>query len=152
MEGPYLLLVEDNPNDQLLTVRALKRHDFVDRIVVANDGHEAMECMRGGAPDSVEEGDVLPSLVLLDLKLPGLDGVEVLQRIKSDERMRRVPVVVLTSSREERDIAQCYDSGANSYVRKPVDYIEFLEVARELQSYWLRLNESPPPASPIHRQ
>lgn len=131
-----ILLVEDEARDVELTRRAFRRHGLEGRLVVATDGQQALEHLSG------EERT--PDLVLLDLKLPGLDGHEVLRRIRADPRTRLVPVVVLTSSDEERDRLRCYETGANSYIRKPVDYTRFTEVVRQLGHYWLVLNEPPP--------
>ena len=139
-----ILLVEDNPDDELLTIRAFKRHHIVNAIDVVRDGQEALDYLtcKGAwaARDSCEQ----PQVVLLDLKLPKIDGLEVLRRIRADERLRAIPVVVLTSSREESDIIASYDLGANSYVRKPVDFAQFGEAVRDLGLYWLMLNEIPP--------
>jgi two-component system response regulator len=136
MADKTILLVEDNPDDEALTLRALRRHNIANDVRVARDGQEALDCLLApGAP--------LPQVVLLDLKLPKIDGLEVLRRIRADERARRVPVVVLTSSREEQDVVASYDLGANSYVRKPVDFERFVEAARQLGLYWLVLNEAP---------
>ncbi len=141
MQARPILLVEDNPDDEILTVRALKRQSIGNRIVVAHDGQEALDRLfgegEGGAPER-------PALVLLDLNLPRVEGLEVLRRIRSDPRTRLLPVVILTSSREERDIIEGYSLGANSYVRKPVNFDEFLEAARQLGLYWLLLNEPVP--------
>jgi two-component system response regulator len=136
MREQSILLVEDNPDDELLTRRAFEKNRIGNRIVVAHDGVEALEILFGGGE--------LPQLVLLDLKLPRIDGLEVLRRVRADDRTRLLPVVVLTSSREERDLVESYRLGANSYVRKPVDFDEFVEAARQLGLYWLLLNEPPP--------
>jgi len=142
MEEKVILLVEDNPNDELLTMRALKKNNIKNEVVVARDGTEALEYLFGtGNPRA------LPQVVLLDLKLPKVDGLEVLQRIRADERTKRLPVVILTSSNEEQDLVACYDRGANSYIRKPVDFNQFTEAVRELGLYWLVLNEPPPTRS-----
>jgi two-component system response regulator len=141
MRHKSILLVEDNADDELLTLRALRQHNIADDVVVVRDGAEALaffyEATRAG-------DDPLPELVLLDLKLPKVDGLQVLKMLREDERTRRLPVVVLSSSREERDIAASYDLGANSYVRKPVDFAEFSEAVRQLGVYWLGLNEPSP--------
>jgi two-component system response regulator len=131
-----ILLVEDNPDDELLTLRALQKNNIRNRVVVAHDGAEALNYL-SGARD-------LPSVILLDLKLPKVSGLEVLRRLRADERTRLVPVVILTSSREEQDLLSGYRFGANSYVRKPVDFNEFVEAVRQLGLYWLVLNEPPP--------
>jgi CheY-like chemotaxis protein len=144
MENKTILLVEDNPRDEALTRRALKKSNVVNEVVVARDGVEALEYLFGKGSDSGGEEKVLPQLVLLDLKLPKVDGLQVLQRIRAEERTRRLPVVVFTSSSEEEDVIKSYDLGANSYVRKPVDFEQFLEATRQLGLYWLVLNESPP--------
>lgn len=140
-----ILLVEDNPDDVTLTIRALNRHNIVNRVDVAHDGVEALEYLFPAAPPEGQEPAPLPQLVLLDLKLPRLDGLEVLQKIRGDPRTRLLPVVILTSSREEQDIVSSYASGANSYIRKPVDFDQFAEAVRQLGLYWLVLNEVPPP-------
>lgn len=138
-----ILLVEDNPDDELLMLRALRKNAVAGEVVVARDGVEALEYLfsaerRAGGPD-----DTMPRLVLLDLKLPRLNGFEVLERLRSDARTRLLPVVILTSSRERRDVLEGYGLGANSYVRKPVDFERFIEVVAQLKLYWLNLNESP---------
>jgi two-component system response regulator len=137
-----ILLVEDNPKDEALTLRALKKHNIGNDVVVARDGAEAIERLFGPASDGAKPP--LPQLVLLDLKLPKIDGLDVLRRIRSDERTRLLPVVILTSSVEERDLMEGYRLGANSYVRKPVDFVEFAEAVRQLGLYWLILNRPPP--------
>jgi two-component system, response regulator len=137
-----ILLVEDNPDDELLTLRALAKHHLANRVVVARDGAEAVAYLLGdgGSPPA----EPLPQIVLLDLKLPKLDGLEVLRRLRAAPRTRRLPVVVLTSSREERDLVEAYDRGANSYVRKPVDFTEFVDAVGQLGLFWLVVNEPPP--------
>jgi two-component system response regulator len=139
MEEKVILLVEDNSNDELLTLRALKKNKIKNEVVVARDGTEALEYLFGTG-----NARPLPQVVLLDLKLPKVDGLEVLQRIRADGRTKRLPVVILTSSNEEKDLVACYDRGANSYIRKPVDFNQFTEAVRQLGLYWLVLNESPP--------
>jgi two-component system response regulator len=134
-----LLLVEDNADDEALTLRAFARHSIRSNIVVARDGAEALDYLFGA--DAKSEHD-MPRLVLLDLKLPKVDGLEVLQRIRQDARTALLPVVILTSSKEQQDIISGYRLGCNSYVRKPVDFDQFLEAARQLGVYWLELNEA----------
>lgn len=139
-----ILLVEDNPDDVLLTLRAFERSRVVNEIVVAQDGEEALDYLFARGKHTGRNPTVMPEVVLLDLKLPKVDGLEVLRRMRADERTRRLPVVVLTSSGEERDMISSYDLGANSFVRKPVDFDEFVEAAHQLGLYWLVLNEPPP--------
>ena len=139
-----ILLVEDNADDETLTLRALKRHNISNPVVVARDGVEALDYLFATGPHAGRDAMELPQVMLLDLKLPRLDGLEVLRRVRADERTHRLPVVILTSSREESDVVRGYDLGANSYVRKPVDFNEFLESVRQLGLYWLILNETPP--------
>jgi Response regulator containing a CheY-like receiver domain and a GGDEF domain len=146
MNSRILLLVEDSPSDIKLTRRALRQSRITNRLVVAEDGVEALDYLFAtGAHAGRDVGD-LPSLILLDLKLPRVDGMEVLRKIRADERTRRLPVVILTSSQEEQDIIASYDLGANSYIRKPVDFTQFAEAVRQLGLYWLVLNEPPPEA------
>ncbi len=137
MRESIILLIEDNPDDEALTRRALQKNNVTNEMVVAHDGQEALDYLFGAGR--------LPQLILLDLKLPKIDGLEVLRRLRAEERTRLLPVVVLTSSNEERDLVTSYSLGANSYVRKPVDFKEFTEAARQLGVYWLLLNEPPPP-------
>ncbi len=143
MNRKTLLLVEDNPDDELLTIRALRKHNLANEIVVARDGQEALDYLFGEGEYAAEEAPELPQVVLLDLKLPKVDGLQVLERMRAHPRTHAVPVVVLTSSNEERDIVRSYDLGANSYVRKPVDFDQFVEAARQLGLYWLLINEVP---------
>ena len=143
MRDRIILLVEDNPDDQALTMRALKANQILNEVVVLEDGAEALDYLFCTGRHA-ERDPVMPQVVLLDLKLPKVDGLEVLRRLREDERTRLLPVVILTSSREERDIVGGYRLGANSYVRKPVDFGEFREAVRQLGLYWLLLNEPPP--------
>ena len=136
MKDSMILLVEDNADDEALTRRALQKNNVKNELMVAHDGQEALDVLFSGGR--------LPQLVLLDLKLPKIDGLEVLRRLRADERTKLLPVVILTSSTEERDLVNGYSLGANSYVRKPVDFTEFTEAARQLGLYWLLLNEAPP--------
>lgn len=144
MPGKVILLVEDDPDDELLTLRALKKNRILNEVVVARDGVEALDYLLGGGDDADLSPDPLPQVVLLDLRLPKLDGLEVLRQLRADDRTRLLPVVVLTSSDEERDIVDSYRLGANSYVRKPVDFAQFSEAVRQLGLYWLILNEGLP--------
>ena len=144
MNDKVILLVEDNPSDIGLTIRALERNGIGNRLVVAEDGQDALDYLFcAGAYGTRDIADV-PLLVLLDLKLPRIDGLEVLGRIRADPRTRRIPVVILTSSTEEQDIAAGYDLGTNSYIRKPVDFHQFAEVIKQLGLYWLIINQPPP--------
>ncbi len=139
MSKKVILLVEDNPDDELLTLRALKKNNVMNDIVICRNGVEAIDYLFGKNDHEVE----LPQLILLDLKLPKIDGLEVLRKIRSTERTRFLPVVVLTSSKEERDIVESYKLGANSYIQKPVDFSQFIESVKQLQLYWLVMNVSP---------
>ena len=139
-----ILLVEDNPDDEALTIRALKQHNIANEVVVARNGAEALDYLFGtGAYQGRDLADT-PAVVLLDLKLPKIDGLEVLKRLRAQERGKLQPVVVLTSSKEEADIAESYGRGANSYIRKPVDFEQFSEAIKQVGLYWLVLNEPPP--------
>lgn len=142
-----ILLVEDNPDDEKLTVRAFKRNNMLNPIVVARDGVEALDFLFARGAFVERAGKAAPALIILDLKLPKLDGLGVLKAVRGDERTRLIPVVILTSSKEEQDLIQGYSLGANSYVRKPVDFAEFLEAVRVLGIYWLMMNEAPPEGS-----
>ena len=144
MNTRFILLVEDNPSDVGLTRRALEQSHISNRLVVAEDGREALDYLFATGAHADRDVSDLPTLVLLDLKLPRMDGREVLRQIRADARTRRLPVVVLTSSQEEQDIIASYDLGANSYIRKPVDFVQFAEAIRHLGLYWLVLNEPPP--------
>lgn len=138
---PTILLVEDDPNRVVLTCHALEQSGFTNPVVVAKDGVEALELL---FDDEEGEPGVLPGLILLDLKLPRMDGLQVLDRVRADERTRSLPVVVLTSSNEDSDRQACYRRGANSYITKPVDYDEFIEAIEQIGRYWLDLNVQPP--------
>jgi CheY-like chemotaxis protein len=138
-----ILLVEDNPDDEELTLRALDRNLIANEVVVAHDGEEALDFVFGRGAWAGRDPADLPALILLDLNLPKLDGLGVLRQIRADERTRRAPVVILTSSREQQDLLRGYDLGANSYVRKPIEFDEFVEAVRQLGLYWLVLNEMP---------
>jgi len=139
-----ILLVEDNPDDEALTIRALKKNNIKNEVTVAHDGTEALDYLFGTGAHANRDPSVLPQIVLLDLNLPKVDGLEVLRRIRGDARTKRLPVVILTSSKEERDLLEGYDLGANSYIRKPVDFTAFMEAVRQLGLYWLVLNEPAP--------
>ena len=139
-----ILLVEDNPDDEALTLRALEKKRILNPIVVAHDGVEALDYLFATNAHAGRDISITPSLVLLDLKLPRLDGLQVLRRMRADERTRRIPVVVLTSSKEDQDLIASYDLGANSYIRKPVEFDKFVEAAGLLGLYWLMWNEPPP--------
>jgi CheY-like chemotaxis protein len=140
-----ILLVEDNPDDEALAIRALKRHHISNQIVVAHDGVEALDYLFGRGAYAGRDISIKPTVVLLDLKLPRMNGLEVLQQIREDERTRLLPVVVLTTSSEEQDMLDSYSYGCNSYIRKPVDFVQFSEAIRQLGMYWLLMNEPPPP-------
>ena len=144
MENRSILLVEDNPDDEALTLRALKKNNIKNEVVVAHDGAEALDYLFGTGKYAGRNTDVLPQVVLLDLKLPKVEGLEVLRRVRADKRTKLLPVVILTSSNEEQDRIDGYGLGANSYVRKPVDFSQFMDAARQLGLYWLILNEAPP--------
>ena len=144
MDKKIILLVEDNPDDEAMTLRALKKNNIQNEVVVARDGEEALNYLFGDAGAGSGKKPPLPMVVLLDLKLPKVDGLEVLRRIRADSRTRLLPVVILTSSKEEQDLSSGYSLGANSYVRKPVDFTQFVEAVRQLGLYWLILNEPPP--------
>ena len=139
-----ILLVEDNPDDEELTRMALEQSNVANELVVAHDGVEALDYLFGTGPHAGGPVPELPAVILLDLKLPRIDGLEVLQRIRADQRTKRVPVVVLTSSKEEQDVVDSYNSGANSYIRKPVEFDNFFDATKQLGMYWLVLNEAPP--------
>lgn len=141
-----ILLVEDNPRDEELTIRALKKSNVLNPIVVARDGAEALDYLHARGAYAERDDLSLPQLVLLDLKLPKVDGLEVLRELRGDPRTALLPVVVLTSSVEEQDLLRSYTLGANSYVRKPVDFVQFIEAVRQLGLYWLVLNEPAPTA------
>lgn len=143
-KSKIILLVEDNPDDEALTLRALKSSNILNEVVVARDGREALDYLFGEGVYAGRDLNVMPEVVLLDLKLPKIDGLEVLRQIRAHERIRFIPVVILTSSREEKDIINGYSLGANSYICKPVDFVQFTEAAIQLGLFWLVLNESPP--------
>lgn len=138
-----ILLVEDNPDDEALALRAFKKINLSNQILVARDGVEALDFLFATGSHAHRDANDLPSVILLDLKLPRIDGLEVLQRIRAHPTTRLIPVVILTSSKEEQDVVQSYNLGANSYVRKPIDYNEFVKAVSQLGVYWLLLNENP---------
>ncbi len=144
MEEKTILLVEDNPDDEALTLRALRKNNIQNRVVVAHDGVEALDYLFSTGAYAGREAREIPQVILLDLKLPKIDGLEVLQRVRANEHTRLLPVVILTSSKEEQDLINGYGYGANSYVRKPVDFNEFVEAVNRLGLYWLIINEAPP--------
>ncbi len=139
-----ILLVEDNPDDETLALRALKKNNIANEIVVARNGAEALDYLFASGSYADRDPQQLPQVVLLDLKLPKIDGLEVLRRLRADERTQILPVVILTSSKEEHDLIDGYRLGANSYICKPVDFTQFVEAVRQLGLYWLVLNEPPP--------
>ena len=142
-----ILLVEDNPSDEKLTVLAFKKCGVSNEVVAVRDGADALDYLFGSGKYASRDTSVVPTVVLLDLGLPRIDGHEVLRRIRNDERTKLLPVVILTSSKEEEDVARGYALGANAYVRKPIDFVEFAQAAKTLGLFWLLLNE-PPPAGP----
>ncbi|GBE05824.1 MAG TPA: response regulator [Nitrospirae bacterium] len=144
MNDRTILLVEDNPDDVELTLRALKKNNILNSVTVARDGVEALDYLFATGAYSGRDVKKLPTVVLLDLKLPKIDGMEVLKSIRSDDRTKLLPVVILTSSKEEKDLINGYKLGANSYIQKPVDFEQFTEAVRQLGLYWLLLNEPPP--------
>ncbi len=144
IKDKIILLVEDNPDDEELTMRALKKNNISNEIVVARDGAEALDYLFARGKYSKRDTSIMPQLILLDLKLPKIDGIEVLKQIRSDDRTKLLPVVILTLSKEQQDLVDGYSSGANSYIRKPVDFKEFVKAVGQLGLYWLVLNESPP--------
>jgi len=139
-----ILLVDDNPDDVELTVRALNKSNVLNQMVIARDGQEALDYLFATGAYAGRDAHVMPNMILLDLNLPKVTGLEVLRRMRADERTKLLPVVVLTTSNEERDLISSYDRGANSYIRKPVDFIQFVEAVRQLGLYWLVLNERLP--------
>ncbi len=143
MQNKTLLLVEDNPDDEALTLRAMRKQNLANQIDVVRDGQEALDYLFAQGNYSDRDSEDLPQVILLDLKLPRVDGLQVLEQIRTNELTKNVPVVILTSSNEEQDLVRSYNLGANSYVRKPVDFEQFLEAARQLGLYWLVLNEVP---------
>jgi CheY-like chemotaxis protein len=144
MEDKMILLVEDNPDDEALTLRALKKNNIGNTVVVVRDGAEALDFLFCTGAFADRDPRDKPQVILLDLKLPKVDGLEVLRRIRADTNTRTLPVVILTSSKEEQDVFNSYLIGVNSYVRKPVDFVQFVEAIRQLGLYWLVLNEAPP--------
>lgn len=143
-----ILLVEDNPRDETLTLRALEKSNVANRVVVARDGVEALDYLLARGDYAYRDIEDTPQVILLDLKLPRMDGLEVLSEIRNDPRIKLVPVVILTSSLEEQDMVRGYGLGANSYIRKPVDFRQFTEAVRQLGMYWLLMNQPPPPPPP----
>jgi len=144
VDKSVILLVEDNPDDEALTLRAFKKNSILNEVVVARDGAEALDYLFATGPYASRDTSVMPQVILLDLKLPKVDGLQVLERVRADERTRLLPVVILTSSKEEQDIVSGYNLGANSYICKPVDFAQFSDAMRQVGMYWLVLNEAPP--------
>ena len=144
MENTTILLVEDNRDDELLTLRALRKNNIGNQVIVVRDGVEALDYLFCTNIYANRDPRDLPQLILLDIKMPRMDGLEVLRRLRAEERTRLLPVVILTSSREEQDLVEAYKNRANSYMRKPVDFTQFMESIRQLGVYWLVLNEYPP--------
>jgi two-component system response regulator len=146
-----ILLVEDNPDDVELTLRAFEKSQVLNRIIVVRDGEQAIHYLFSTGPHADRDPAMTPEVVLLDMKLPKIDGLGVLKRMRADGRTRRLPVVMLTSSKEEKDVVSSYDLGANSFVRKPLDFGEFVKAANQLGLYWLVMNE-PPPGREVERR
>lgn len=144
MDEKLILLVEDNPDDEELILRCMEQNRIKNKVVIARDGVEALDFLFGTGVYADRQKGLVPELVLLDLKLPKIDGLQVLSRIRADERTRVMPVIILTSSREEEDLVDSYELGANSYICKPVDFAQFAEAIQQLKLYWLVLNEAPP--------
>jgi len=144
MANSIILLVEDNPDDEALTLRALRKKNIANEVVIARDGAEALDFLFAKRAFKDRDANILPAVILLDLKLPKIDGLEVLKAIRADQRTQFLPVVVLTSSNEEKDLLTSYRHGCNSYIRKPVDFDEFAEAIAQLGLYWLVLNQSAP--------
>jgi two-component system response regulator len=144
MDNEPILLVEDNPDDEALTLRALKKNNIKNEVIVAHDGAEALDYLFGTGMYAGRDTQIMPQVILLDLKLPKVDGFEVLRKMRSDPRTKLLPVVILTSSNEELDRINGYDLGANSYIRKPVEFNGFIEAVRQLGLYWLILNQTAP--------
>ncbi|MGA7936472.1 MAG: response regulator [Kovacikia sp.] len=144
MNARSILLVEDNPDDEALAIRALRRSHITNEIVVAHDGVEALDYLFGRGIHAGRDTTVQPTVILLDLKLPRMDGIEVMRHLRANEITRLLPIVILTTSEEEQDVLNSYSLGCNSYIRKPVDFIQFSEAVQQLGMYWLLLNEPPP--------
>lgn len=139
-----ILLVEDNLDDVALTLRAFKKNNILNEVIVANDGVEALDYMFGTGKHAMRDIEDMPAIILLDLKLPRIGGLEVLKRLRADERTKMVPIVILTSSKEEQDLINGYKLGCNSYIQKPVDFEQFMDAVKQLGVYWLLINEPPP--------
>jgi two-component system response regulator len=148
MSEPIILLVEDNADDELLTVRAFKKSNVANKVIVVRDGIEALDWLFATGDHADRDTTIEPQIILLDLKLPRLDGLEVLRRIRADARTALLPVIIMTSSKEDEDIVKSYALGANSYVRKPVEFDRFAEAVKNLGIYWLVLNQKPPSSNP----
>ncbi len=144
MKKSTILLVEDNPDDEALTIRAFKKDNIINEIIVARDGAEALDYLYGKGLYKDRNMSIQPELIILDLKLPKINGIEVLRKIRSEKKTELLPVIILTSSNEEKDLINSYSLGANSFIRKPVDFNQFIEAAKQLKLYWLVLNEQPP--------
>ena len=150
MDKKTILLVEDNPDDEALTLRAMKKNHIYNNVIIARNGAEALDYLFGTGQYANRDMGSMPAITLLDLKLPKVNGLEVLRRLRSDERTKLLPVVILTSSKEEEDLTNSYSLGANSYIRKPVDFTQFNSAVGQLGMYWLLLNEAPPSEGAHH--